>query len=238
MPQVAVLGFDHVQGPHYFRVQADGLTRGQPMVAPTRFGLAVGRITLPTYEAALIDVPLDPARPATGQDLSDDRACQAAADEALAVCRELVRRHDLPMKLFLSFLSLDREQLTFFFTAPGRVDFRALLRDLVRQFSTPIRLEQIGERDCARLLGGLGRCGRCCCCVTWLPRFEPVSMAHAKEQGLNAVPGQLAGVCGKLRCCLRYELDNADEPGLAELPQHRRPTKTASRHDDDAGFAE
>lgn len=239
MAQVAVLHFDHVQGPHYFRVRSDGLVRGMPMVGTTRFGLAVGRLSLPAYEAATLELPLDEARRATQADLDDAEVCRTSADDAQAVCRALVERHELPMKLVRSFLSLDQRQLTFFFTAPGRVDFRGLLHDLVANFDANIRLEQIGDRDCARMLGGLGRCGRCCCCAQWLPRFEPVSIVHAKEQGLAPVPGQLAGLCGKLRCCLRFEIDDADEPRFADVAgRQRRPAKTASRRGGELDYVE
>jgi cell fate regulator YaaT (PSP1 superfamily) len=115
------------------------------------------------------------------------------------------RDHKLPMKPVSAEYSFDGSRLTIYFSANGRVDFRELVRDLARHFGCRIELRQIGPRDEARLLGGLGRCGRPLCCSTWLPQFADVSMTMAKTQDLSLNPDKVSGVCGKLLCCLSYE---------------------------------
>lgn len=240
MPTVAAVTYGHVQGVHYYRTTATQLSRHTPMVGITAFGEAVGKLVLPLYEAS--DTPAETARPAAEGDLA--RAAENQAEEAATQreCEAFIRLHRLPMKVVRTFWALDRRQLTFFFTAPGRVDFRGLLRDLVRTFRTQIRLEQIGDRDVARLLGGIGRCGRPICCASWMPHFAPVSIHHARHQGLPPVPAQLAGCCGKLRCCLRFEIEDDGEVRTPDRDRlFCRPTalKTASfRWDDDPSATE
>lgn len=127
---------------------------------------------------------------------------------AYILCREKIAAHGLPMKLVEAVYTFDFSRLTFFFSAAGRVDFRALLRDLTSTFRRcRILLRQIGIRDEAKLLGGVGSCGRSLCCSTWLPAFVPVTTQHAKNQGLPPNPSRLSGCCGRLKCCLTYEDD-------------------------------
>jgi cell fate regulator YaaT (PSP1 superfamily) len=235
---VATLAFEVVQGPQFYRVEPElaNLPLRSPMIGLTRFGAAVGRLVARPEVAGSAELPTETAWLAAPEDVRRSIEDLVTARSALARCRQLTERHDLPMDFCHSFLALDHAQLTFFFTAPGRVDFRGLLRDLVHEFHTPIRLEQVGERDVARLLGGMGRCGRVVCCQAWMSGFEPVSMKHAKAQDLAPVPGQLGGLCGKLRCCLRFELE-------CEHAAHRRcglgqtPVKTAAWrwYEDEAG---
>lgn len=137
------------------------------------------------------------------------RAGQAAADEdrARAATRVHVERHGLKMKVTDAEWQFDKKKLIVYFTADKRVDFRALVRDLARDFRTRIELKQIGVRDEAALLGGIGRCGRELCCSTWLPELKPVSLQVAKDQGLFLNPAQISGCCGRLMCCLMYEHD-------------------------------
>ena len=243
MALVGAVTFAHVQGPHYYLMPAGDLAPRSPMVAMTRFGRAVGQLALGPYEANGDVLPDDEAAPATTHDVARHEENTAQAAQCLELCASYVGRHELPMKLAQAFFSLDRQQLTFFFAAPGRVDFRDLLRDLVREFRTPIRLEQVGERDVARLLGAMGRCGREVCCRSWMPQFAPVSINHAREQGLPPLPTQLAGNCCRLRCCLRFELDDPDAPPRRLDPSRgdHRPVKTASFHtfwfgDDDTEY--
>jgi cell fate regulator YaaT (PSP1 superfamily) len=113
------------------------------------------------------------------------------------------------MKLTKAEQQLDGSRLVFYFTADGRVDFRELVRELAAEFHTRIEMRQIGARDEAKMLGGYGSCGRPLCCTTWLNGFEPVSIKMAKRQDLNLNPSRLSGLCGRLKCCLRYELPNA-----------------------------
>jgi len=119
--------------------------------------------------------------------------------------RELVERHDLKMKISEAEWQWDRNKLTVFFTADKRVDFRGLVKDMARTFKTRIELRQIGVRDEAKRLGGIGRCGRELCCRLWLPRIEPVTLQLAKDQGLSLNPAQISGACGRLMSCLHYE---------------------------------
>ena len=113
------------------------------------------------------------------------------------------------MKLIRAEQQLDRAHIVFYFTADGRVDFRELVRDLATQFHCRIEMRQVGARDEAKLLGGYGSCGRPLCCTTWLRGFEPISIKMAKRQNLSLSPSRLSGLCGRLKCCLRYELPNA-----------------------------
>ena len=138
------------------------------------------------------------------------RAGHKAEDERVArhETRKHVARHGLRMKVTETEWQFDRKKLIVYFTAERRVDFRALVRDLARAFRTRIELRQIGVRDEAALLGGVGRCGRELCCSTWLPALKPVSLQLAKDQSLSLNPAQISGCCGRLMCCLMYEHDS------------------------------
>lgn len=133
------------------------------------------------------------------------KTLRADEDEVRAKTRKLVTKHQLKMKVTEAEWQFDRNKLIIYFTAERRVDFRALVRDLARTFRTRIELKQIGVRDEAALLGGVGRCGRELCCSTWLPELRPVSLQLAKDQRLSLNPAQISGCCGRLMCCLMYE---------------------------------
>ncbi len=122
-------------------------------------------------------------------------------------CQERIRSLKLKMKLGQVEMQLDGKKLTFYFTAEGRVDFRALVRDLAAEYHTRIELRQVGARDDAQMDGGCGPCGRDLCCSTWLKGFQPVSIKMAKSQGLSLNPSKISGMCGRLMCCLKYEYD-------------------------------
>ncbi|SMO63332.1 Cell fate regulator YaaT, PSP1 superfamily (controls sporulation, competence, biofilm development) [Balnearium lithotrophicum] len=128
--------------------------------------------------------------------------------EALDVCREKVEKHGLNMKLVKAYSTLNRERIVFYFTAESRVDFRQLVRDLASHFKTRIELRQIGVRDEVKMVGGLGMCGRICCCKEFLDCFHSISLNMAKLQGLPPNPAKLSGTCGRLMCCLKYEEAN------------------------------
>ena len=140
--------------------------------------------------------------------------------------REQVARHGLKMKVTEAEWQFDRKKLIIYFTAEKRVDFRALVRDLARAFRTRIELKQIGVRDEAALLGGVGRCGRELCCSTWLPELKPVSLQLAKDQSLSLNPAQISGCCGRLMCCLMYEHDSYVE-ARRRFPREGRTLRTA-----------
>jgi cell fate regulator YaaT (PSP1 superfamily) len=148
-------------------------------------------------------------RRTTDEDISRRLHQQYKEHEAFQFCQMKVRERGLEMKLTRVEHAFDGSKLLFYYTAEHRVDFRELVRDLAAAFHMRIEMRQIGVRDEARLLGGYGPCGRPLCCTTWLAAFEPVSIKMAKQQGLSLNPSKLAGVCGRLKCCLRYELPNA-----------------------------
>lgn len=129
------------------------------------------------------------------------------AARALRICAEKAEDARLPMKLVKAEYSFDASRITFYFTSESRVDFRNLVRDLASEFRTRIELRQVGARDEAKLLGGVGRCGLTLCCATWLPDYPPTSIKQAKEQDLPLNPAKISGVCGRLLCCLSYEYD-------------------------------
>lgn len=140
-----------------------------------------------------------------------------AAAEAYEVCCEKVSTHSLDMKLVDVEYTFDRNKVIFYFTADGRVDFRELVKDLAAIFRTRIELRQIGVRDEAKMLGGIGPCGRMLCCSTFLGDFDPVSIKMAKDQNLSLNPTKISGLCGRLMCCLKYENDEY-ESAKEQLP--------------------
>ncbi len=146
-------------------------------------------------------------RRATGADTRTADQLQSEEDQVRRTVLDQVRRHALPMKVSDAEWQWDRKKLTVYFTAEQRVDFRALVRDLASLFHTRIELRQIGARDEAKRLDGVGRCGRQYCCSSWLPELRPVSLSLAKDQHLSLNPSQISGGCGRLLCCLRYEHD-------------------------------
>ncbi len=144
-------------------------------------------------------------RLARGEDVSRIDTLRQDEDRVRAETRSLVEKHGLKMKVTEAEWQFDRNKLIIYFTADRRVDFRQLVRDLARTFRTRIELRQIGVRDEAAMLGGVGRCGRELCCSTWLPELKPVSLQLAKDQRLSLNPAQISGCCGRLMCCLMYE---------------------------------
>ncbi|CZR00248.1 PSP1 domain-containing protein [Trichococcus collinsii] len=146
-------------------------------------------------------------RVATEKDLEQDEKNRAEAKEAFAVCKTKMKQLKLEMKLIKAEYTFDRSRLTFHFSSEGRIDFRELVRELAAVFRTRIELHQIGVRDEAKILGGIGPCGRTLCCSTFLGDFVPVSIKMAKDQGLSLNPTKISGLCGRLMCCLNYEND-------------------------------
>jgi len=157
-------------------------------------------------------------RIATSRDLDTHRYNQADAERVLFSTREVVARHDLPMHLVAAEYTLDRKQLRIYFTAPHRVDFRALLRDLAGRYGTRIELRQMGARDAARLKGGIGRCGQIICCHRFLHEPNPIPMELAYDQELFVSPERITGLCGRLMCCLAYEHETYKQE-LARFPK-------------------
>ena len=144
-------------------------------------------------------------RIAHSDDIGKSQTLRKDEDRVRVEARKLVTKHQLSMKVTDAEWQFDRNRLTLYFTAEKRVDFRQLVRALASKFKARIQLKQIGVRDEAALLGGVGRCGRELCCSTWLPELKPVSLQLAKSQGLSLNPSQISGCCGRLMCCLMYE---------------------------------
>ena len=189
-------------------------TVGDRVVVHTDAGTAVGSMvpTIPnTAEKHNIpaDSPHRVVRKATADDVVMKLKRQQREQEAHRLALLKIRERGLEMKLTRVEQLFDGSRMIFYFTAEGRVDFRELVRELAAEFHTRIEMRQIGARDEAKLLGGYGSCGRPLCCTTWLNTFEPVSIKMAKQQDLSLNPSRLSGLCGRLKCCLRYELPNA-----------------------------
>jgi cell fate regulator YaaT (PSP1 superfamily) len=144
-------------------------------------------------------------RVATSEDLAQEEANRLLEQRAMKFCQERVQVHRLPIYLVEVECLFDASKIIFYFTAPGRVDFRELVKDLVQEFRTRIELRQIGVRHRAKMVGGLGICGRGLCCAGFLRDFDPVSVRMAKEQQLSLNPNKISGICGRLMCCLTYE---------------------------------
>ncbi len=208
------------------------LRPGTPVVVETETGLAFGRVE-GFRQASGEQAEPRPAgcarvlRVAAEDDCAVRRRQQAREREAFRVGLLKIRERGLAMKLTRVEQLYDGSRLVFYFTAEGRVDFRDLVRELAAEFRTRIEMRQIGVRDEARMMGGYGSCGRPLCCTAWLQTFEPVSIKMAKQQDLSLNPSKLSGLCGRLKCCLRYELP---EGKLARKPCARN--GAPDEHDD------
>jgi len=186
---------------------------GDPVVVQTEEGPALGTVTraLPALAARKLpsaESSTRVVRKATRDDVVARLKHQQREQEAHRICLMKIRERGLAMKLARVEQIFDGSRLIFYYTAEGRVDFRELVRDLAAHFRTRIEMRQIGVRDEARMLGGYGSCGRPLCCTTWLQTFEPISIKMAKQQKISLNPSKLSGMCGRLKCCLRYELPN------------------------------
>ena len=189
------------------------LVPGDQVVVQTTEGPAVATITRAIPAIAERKRPKDDAparviRRATRDDVLTRLKQQQREREAQRICLLKIKERNIAMKLAKVEQLFDGSRLIFYYTAEGRVDFRELVRDLAAHFRTRIEMRQIGVRDEARMLGGYGPCGRPLCCTTWLNAFEPISIKMAKQQNLSLNPSKLSGMCGRLKCCLRYELPN------------------------------
>ncbi len=198
--------------------------QGDHAIVETQRGMEYGLVTMENQEMPeeKILLPMKTViRRATEEDDLRNAENREKEKEALKICREKIREHGLEMKLIDTEYTFDRTKLLFYFTADGRVDFRALVKDLAVIFRTRIELRQIGVRDETKLLGGIGICGRTLCCHSYLSDFAPVSIRMAKEQGLSLNPTNISGVCGRLMCCLKneeevYEFLNSKLPAVGD----------------------
>ena len=187
---------------------------GDQVVVQTDSGGAVGTVVRAASELAErrrppADSPNRVVRLATRDDIVARMKQRHREQEAYRIALLRIRERGLAMKLTRVEQSFDGSRLVFYFTAEGRIDFREIVRELAAEFRSRIEMRQIGVRDDAKVIGGYGTCGRPLCCTTFLTSFEPVSIKMAKEQDLSLNPSKLSGLCGRLKCCLRYELPNA-----------------------------
>jgi cell fate regulator YaaT (PSP1 superfamily) len=181
---------------------------GDRVVVETSRGIELGDVALSNREVEDSEImqPLKKTlRLATPEDIAAAEANRAREKEAFDICLSCIEKHKLEMNLVEAEYAFDGSKLLFYFTADGRVDFRELVKDLASIFRTRIELRQIGVRDEAKMLGGIGICGRPFCCSTFLEEFHPVSIKMAKEQSLSLNPSKISGACGRLMCCLKYE---------------------------------
>lgn len=212
MYMVEVIGvrFKNAGKVYYFDPEGRQLIRGTMVVVETARGIECGEVVIENKDVDEDSIvrPLKPIiRVATDEDLQSVDENSRKEKEAFRVCQQKIQEHNLDMKLVDVEYTFDNSKILFYFTADGRVDFRELVKDLAGVFRTRIELRQIGVRDEAKMMGGLGICGKPFCCSTFLGEFQPVSIKMAKEQGLSLNPVKISGTCGRLMCCLKYEQD-------------------------------
>ena len=204
------LDFDIERGDHVIVETARGIEYGAVMTGPRQI------------EEDKVVQPLKPViRIATPEDDDIEMKNKEKEKEAYKICLEKIAKHNLEMKLIDAEYTFDNNKVLFYFTADGRIDFRELVKDLAAVFKTRIELRQIGVRDETKIMGGIGICGRCLCCHSYLSEFAPVSIKMAKEQNLSLNPAKISGVCGRLMCCLKneeetYEYLNSKLPGIGD----------------------
>jgi cell fate regulator YaaT (PSP1 superfamily) len=211
MPKVVGVRFGQATKVYDFDPSGfDSVIAGDYVIVDTARGRELGKITSAPHivpQEEIVGNLKSVLRHATPWDLVQSEAFSHKEKDALDVCKEKVAEQRLSMKLVRAEYSFDGSRLTFFFTAEKRVDFRTLVRELAKTFKTRIELRQIGVRDEAKLIGGVGHCGRPLCCHSWLCDFNPVSIKMAKQQNLPLNPMEISGICGRLLCCLSYEND-------------------------------
>ncbi len=199
---------------YYFDPNGIVAQPGQYVIVETAKGLEYAECTEGNHqvEDSSVRIPLRPVvRLATSADTARAEENHRREKEAFEICRQKIAKHGLDMKLVDVEFNFEGNKILFFFTSDGRVDFRELVKDLASVFRTRIELRQIGVRDEARMLGGLGICGKPFCCTQFLEDFQPVSIKMAKTQGLSLNPTKISGTCGRLMCCLKYEQDAYEE---------------------------
>ncbi len=210
MTNIIGVRFKNMGKVYYFASAGLTFRKGDHAIVETSRGLECGEVVMENrdMEDSEILKPLKAVvRAATEADVRRAEENAEKEEKALAVCAERIAEHKLDMKLIGAEYAFDNSKILFYFTAEGRVDFRNLVKDLAGQFHTRIELRQVGVRDEAKMLGGLGICGRPLCCAQFLSDFQPVSIKMAKEQGLSLNPTKISGTCGRLMCCLKYEQD-------------------------------
>lgn len=211
MPKVVGVSFKRAGKIYYFDPGELQLGVGDRVIVETSRGLEFGEVVVNpkiVSEEEIVQPLKSVLRKASPEDMEKVAENRNNEKEAYDICLKKIDKHGLPMKLVDVEYTFDNNKIIFYFTADGRVDFRELVKDLARVFRTRIELRQIGVRDEAKMLGGLGPCGRQLCCSTFLRDFEPISIKMAKTQDLSLNPAKISGICGRLMCCLKYECQN------------------------------
>lgn len=214
---------------YFFNPRGIEFVQGEKAIVETARGVEIGDVCLENRlvkEEEIVSPLKDVIRKATAEDEQTEKENEKKEAEAMVICQELIKKHELDMHLIDCQYTFDRNKLLFYFTADGRVDFRELVKSLAAAFKTRIELRQIGVRDEAKIIGGLGICGRPFCCSSFLGDFEPVSIKMAKEQNLSLNPGKISGTCGRLMCCLKYEQETYEHL-LSKTPKVDAIVKTA-----------
>ncbi len=220
MPEIVGIRFKRASKVYYFDPGSTDFQVGDAVIVDTTRGLELGKVVIAPKQviAQEIKEPLKPVlRKAEEEDLKKAEEYKALEKETLARCQEVVEKNVLPMKLISCDYNLDGNRLTIFFISESRIDFRELVKELTSMLQSKVELRQIGPRDEAKFLGGIGRCGRILCCSTYLYEFDPISIKMAKEQDLPLNPIKISGICGRLLCCLSYENERYKEM-KRELP--------------------
>jgi cell fate regulator YaaT (PSP1 superfamily) len=208
MVEIIGIRFKDVGKVYYFSPAGVKFVQGEKAIVETARGVECGEIVLANRdypESGLVSPLKNIIRKATADDLKQLEATRAKEKEIMSVFSEKIKQHNLDMKPIDIDCTFDGSKIMFYFTSDGRVDFRELVKDLAGIYRTRIELRQIGVRDEAKMLGGLGICGRPFCCASFLGEFQPVSIKMAKEQSLSLNPTKISGTCGRLMCCLKYE---------------------------------
>ncbi|MGI6654758.1 MAG: PSP1 domain-containing protein [Christensenellales bacterium] len=214
MPRVIGVRFRNAGKLYYFDPGDHWPTAGHAVIVETQRGIEYAEVVVSSQDIPQekLEEPLySVIRIATQEDAEQNAYNRSREAEARQICQQRIQAHKLDMKLVSVEYTFDSSKLIAYFTANGRVDFRALVKDLASIFHTRIELRQIGVRDEARMLGGLGPCGRPLCCTQFLGDFHPVSVKMAKEQNLSLNPTKISGGCGRLMCCLKYEQDHYEK---------------------------
>lgn len=219
---------------YYFSPGKLTIHHGDKVIVETSRGMECGTTVIGPREIPNDDTPPLKVvhRLANESDLHRIEDNHEKEKEAFGICEKKIAEHGLPMKLVEVEYTFDMNKIIFYFTADGRIDFRELVKDLASVFRTRIELRQIGVRDEAKLMGGIGCCGRPLCCATFLGEFAPVSIRMAKDQNLSLNPTKISGICGRLMCCLKYENDdycNGTCGGCSQKTRKVQPPRQGSR---------
>ena len=228
MTLIVEIKFKKTNKIYFFDPAGITLSVGDFVIVETARGIEIGEVVKAPHEVAdeTVIQPLKSIlRLASAQDVQIAEENVVRQKEALTICEEKILQHKLEMSLVDAEYTFDRSKIIFYFTAEGRIDFRELVKDLSAIFKIRIELRQIGVRDEAKMLGGIGPCGRVICCKQFLTNFQSVSIKMAKEQNLSLNPTKISGLCSRLMCCLKYEQDYYEET-LKQMPKINRDVAT------------